>query len=73
MSWSTFRTRSGFDYVVACDDSLNVFAFEAFYLNIKEPIFKSKSPVVDMTYLDQEEAISILTESGNLLFIPFKC
>ena len=73
VKWSTFRTRSGFDYVVACDDSLNVFAFEAFYLNIKEPIFKSKSPVVDMTYLDQEEAISILTESGNLLFIPFKC
>ncbi|OHT02708.1 hypothetical protein TRFO_30109 [Tritrichomonas foetus] len=71
--WSTFRSKSGFDYIVAADEKMNVFAFEAFYLEIGDPIHKSSTPIVTLSFLESDEAVVIVDEDGKAVFIPYKC
>ena len=71
IKWISFKSKSGFDYVLACDENNDVFCFEAYYLEIGTPIHKSKNKIISLSFLENEEAIIIIEEDGNTCFIPF--
>ncbi|OHS97641.1 hypothetical protein TRFO_09350 [Tritrichomonas foetus] len=59
----------GFDYLIISDDEGNIYSFEAFYMNINEPIYKCNSQVIKIEYSKQESVIIIFCENGEVIFV----
>lgn len=68
---TTFRSKSGFDYILCVDAKMNVFAFEAYFLNLGQPVYRSSTPIVYVGFIEQQDAIFVLTRDGNVSLIPF--
>ena len=67
-TWNSFNTVSGFDYIVLANNSNKVYLFEAFYLNIGEPVYSSDFPVSALSYIINESCLVIASTKGKLTF-----
>lgn len=67
----TYSTNDGFDFIVARDDAFNLYSFEAFYLDLKNPFYNCDSSISNFfTIPDKSMAVQI-TQEGKIIFIPF--
>ena len=76
--WHAWKSRCGFDYVVAADKTNSVFCFEAFYCKPSKKLFptdkmKTRSKIVGLYYLVAQGAVVILCENGEIFFVPCNC
>lgn len=67
---TTWRDEKGFDFVLFADSKNRVFAFEAFYCQIGNPIFESSSNVINLSYMESHHTVVTLCENGMVFFIP---
>ena len=67
--WISFKNYKGFDYIIMSDSENKVYIFEAFYAKIEDPIFESKSKIINIEFLVQEKMAVILTSDGIISFI----
>lgn len=76
--WHAWRSRSGFDYVVAADKNNSVFCFEAFYCKPGRRLFptdkmKARSKIIGLYYLVAQATVVILCQDGAIFFVPYDC
>ena len=70
--WSSWTSNKAFDYMVISDDNGKLFAFEVFYCNIGEMIYRCNSRITTLTYLQDIWCISAATKDGRILFVPYE-
>lgn len=70
ISWCNWKSKKGFDYMVISDNNGKLFSFEVFYCNIGDGIYRCKSPILTLTYLDDVSSIIAITKDGRVLFLP---
>ena len=56
--------------MVISDNNGKLFSFEVFYCNIGDGIYRCKSPILTLTYLDDVSSIIAITKDGRVLFLP---
>lgn len=67
---STFKDSKGFDFVLFANDQNEIFAFEAFYCDVGNPLFQAKSNIVALSYMISTQSIVILCDDAFVHFIP---
>ena len=67
----TYQDKDGFDYIIASDENLNMYSFEAFYLNLSSPFYLSKSSPSSILVLSKERLFVEVTSEGSIVFVPF--
>lgn len=62
-AWTHWTSFSGFDYMVMMDDENNLYAMEAFYLDVES--FGSKVPanVIEMKYFTEDEMLVVVGDT----------
>ena len=77
VQWHAWKSRKGFDYVVAADADNSIYVFEAYYCKLSEKIpterVKPHVKVVQLYYLVAQSTIVILYDDGTLHFVPYNC
>ncbi|OHT09334.1 hypothetical protein TRFO_21723 [Tritrichomonas foetus] len=68
-SWTT---KKGFDYLAVADERGKVYAFEVFYLEIGNCLFRCNSPLIELKYFPDVSMIFVVTKYGTVYMIPFK-
>ncbi|OHS96264.1 Beige/BEACH domain containing protein [Tritrichomonas foetus] len=69
--WVSWRSESGFDYVLLSDEKGRLYMFEAFYLNVKRPFFRCSTPIVKVKYLVDKMIAVAVSFNGKVFFIPY--
>lgn len=54
----------GFDYIIAGDEENRIFVFEAFYLDLGEPIFTCHFRIKNLNYIKEKSAIIVFSDVG---------
>jgi WD40 repeat protein len=66
--WTTWESRKGFDYVAAVSNNGDVVVFEAFFLEVGQPIGKVLGSVATMKYFRDEELLFIVSDTQYLVY-----
>ena len=69
--WSTFRSTSGFDYIIFRHKLSSFYAFEVMYPAVIKPIC-DQSDVIATHFLMDSETILLLTKSGKIVIQPIE-
>lgn len=70
VTWNSFSSPDGFDYIIMATENMNCYMFEAFYLNPGRPLWNTRSLVAAMNYSTSEHVVVMVTVDGNVLFFP---
>jgi hypothetical protein len=70
-AWTTFKDADGFDYIVLALTDLNCYLFEAFYLDLGDPIHSIKSAAVVVSYFLEIQMLVIVSVDGLIDFVPY--
>ncbi|KAK8847191.1 hypothetical protein M9Y10_019774 [Tritrichomonas musculus] len=60
-----------FDFLIVADDSNFIYVFEAFYLQIGEPVFRCNSRIIKLMYNIEESLIVAFCEDGTASIIYY--
>lgn len=75
--WHAWKSRKGFDYIVAADDENSIYVCEAYYCKVGERIAgdRTKLPakIIRLHYLVAQSTIVVLYNDGTIQFVPYKC
>jgi hypothetical protein len=69
-AWAMFRDPDGFDHVVLGLADSSCYVFEAFYLELGDPVHWTKSPPAGIAYLGEFQILVIVTVDGSVHFVP---
>jgi hypothetical protein len=69
-AWTTWTSLDGFDFMAVVDENGKLFAFEVFYCEFGEMLFRFKSPVVGLSYARDLSSIVSVTGDGKIFFVP---
>jgi hypothetical protein len=72
LAWCCFSSRKGFDYIVTASDVPKVSIFEAFYVNISEPLYRGKEQFVSVFCFVDKAVVMALGVDGHAVFIPLE-
>jgi hypothetical protein len=72
VSWCSFSSKKGFDYIITATDVPKISIFEAFYVNISEPFYRGKEQVVSLYYFVDKAVVMALGIDGHAVFIPLQ-
>ena len=67
----TYSSNDGFDFIIARDDSFNLYSFEAFYLDIKNPFYNCDSSLSSLLIIPDKCLAVQVTQEGKIIFIPY--
>jgi hypothetical protein len=70
VAWTTWTTMDGFDYIALADDNGKLFAFEVFYCDLGESLFRCRSPIIGLNYVRGLSCLVVVTKDNRILFIP---
>jgi hypothetical protein len=68
--WAVWQSRDGFDFLLIVARDCRVFVVEAFWGDIGEPIDRAYWPVLACAYCESASVIALLSEDGQLVFLP---
>lgn len=68
----SFTSRDGFDFICMADEKGRVFIFEAFFLNIGEPVTKYSPQICAMKYFKDMECLCLIGTDGKVSIINSK-
>lgn len=68
--WTTFCSFSGFDFIAASDAKGQIYLFEAFYLNIRHPVFNCRTDVTSISYSNADQNLFVVSEDNHVFIIP---
>ena len=68
--WTSWRSVSGFDFVLMADDKDIVYAFEAYYGQIGEKRYISPCPISALHYIPNQRVAVVLSNDGTVTFLP---
>ena len=68
--WTTYKSKSGFDYLIYANESGHIFATEVFTAKQSNVIFCCRAKVVAATFSDDETTLVVTTSDGRIIFIP---
>jgi hypothetical protein len=66
--WTVWASRAGFDFIAFCDVEDRLFVWEV-YRPGAEPIAEFQAPIIGLHFLECEEAIVVVFESGKVEFV----
>jgi hypothetical protein len=69
--WTTWTTADRFDFIAMADDNGKLFAFEVFYCELGEGVFRCRSPIVGLNYAKDLSCLVVTTRDSRILFIPY--
>ena len=69
-AWSTFTTKSGFDYIIMATDTGKCYLFEAFYLDIGSPFYEGEASIKAVHYSVDDNVAVVVFDLGKVGFIP---
>jgi hypothetical protein len=70
VTWKTFSSRSGFDYLVMCDRNKELFVCEVMRPENVVKVGRCRK-LVTMNYSTKRDCFVLLTTSGKLKILPF--
>jgi hypothetical protein len=62
-AWSSWTSRSGFDFVLVAVKTGDVFNLEAFFCEVGEPICHVAPPIVALAYHEEGQVVVVLSET----------
>ncbi|EAX98401.1 Beige/BEACH domain containing protein [Trichomonas vaginalis G3] len=68
----TFTSRDGFDYILMSDDKNRVYLFEAFFLDILEPVTRFTSHICALRFFKDFDCLCIVGTDGKVSFLSCK-
>jgi hypothetical protein len=68
-TWSAWRSRDGFDYLLVATKQGDVFNVEAFYCQFGEPICRTPGGVIALAYFEPLKTAFVVTAKTNAIFI----
>jgi hypothetical protein len=71
--WAAWTSRNGFDYILLSDVNNCVYAFEAYYAVLGDPIATFEAEIVGLHYYLEDEKIVVVLESGDVCILPYEC
>ena len=70
-AWSTEVDEKGFDYITLADELGDIFLFEAFYLDVYNPLLSIlDDSIIEIKYMQSENIVLAVTSLGKVVFIP---
>jgi hypothetical protein len=69
--WTCWASRKGFDYMAIMDERRKLFAFEVFYPNMTDSVYRAHCPVAGVNYLLELGALAVITQDGQITFVPY--
>ena len=70
-AWTTWKSKSDFDYVMFSSENGRIFYFEAFYLDVEELPIRASSTVVNIYYSPEDNDVVAVLSNGTILYAPF--
>ncbi|OHS96577.1 hypothetical protein TRFO_37259 [Tritrichomonas foetus] len=71
-AWEAFSDEKGFDFLSIADDRGKLYIFEAYELQIGEPIYRSQFNIACIFYWKEMQRVVGICENGSVFFIPLK-
>ncbi|OHT12088.1 hypothetical protein TRFO_03707 [Tritrichomonas foetus] len=68
---TTWKSENNFDFIAFASSKDKIYACEAFYLNVSEPIFKCEARVRTLHYSEEMKMITVVTRDGLFSFQPY--
>ena len=65
-----FSSFDGFDFIILADNHNKIYVFEAYYLQIGEPIFRSPVNIFKLFYWNDFKTIVSICQNGTTFLIP---
>ena len=70
VAWNSFSSPDGFDYIIMATEDMNLYIFEAFYLNPGASLTTTRSLAAAVNYSTDQHVAVVVTLDGNVLFVP---
>ncbi|OHT11820.1 hypothetical protein TRFO_18609 [Tritrichomonas foetus] len=68
--WTSFSSRSDFDYVVAADGTGKLYLFEAFYANINESFYDCQNSISHIVFSSEMAVAFAFSNNGDVHMAP---
>ena len=69
--WTSWTSEKNFDYIFLADENGKFYMFEAFYLNIDKPFFRSGRHLVHINYFPEVSIALAISSDGKLFLVPY--
>lgn len=70
--WTSWTSNKSFDYMAVADKNGKIFAFEVFFCDLGEKIYRCRSQIVTMNYIQDMCCVAAVTKDGRILFVPYR-
>jgi hypothetical protein len=69
--WIAITSPGGFDFLILSSGARKIFAFEAFFMDVGQPIYRCPSDLVCLGFSKKSNLIIAVTTDGKAHVVPF--